>query len=138
MNSYVTYLCSSDKDLKRKCGLKKYEKEVQFLKMEPRVYLDINRKEYKNLEQSAIDKANESHDDEYKDSTALFKDLELNDSTVEFENGNLTIYGSLLKDGNNLGFLDLSFNIDLDTATEIVNYFMKKLGKLKTVLESTK
>jgi len=37
-----------------------------------------------------------------------------------------------------IGYFSDEIEIDLDTASSIVNYFMKKLGKLKTVLEATK
>jgi hypothetical protein len=37
-----------------------------------------------------------------------------------------------------IGYFSDEIEIDLETASDIVNYFMKKLGKLKTVLEATK
>lgn len=40
--------------------------------------------------------------------------------------------------GENLGYLNLSVKMDFDTIIDIIQAYMKKLGKLKTILEATK
>jgi len=57
----------------------------------------------------------------------------------EFENGKLYISGDVRdSDLTNFGYLSTTVNLDLDTVVSIIEYYMKKLGKLKTVLEATK
>jgi len=37
-----------------------------------------------------------------------------------------------------IGYISVNIPINIETAVDIVQYYMKKLGKLKTVLEATK
>lgn len=60
---------------------------------------------------------------------------------VEFDKdtGQLAIFGSLdTPENKSLAFISTDVNIDLDLAVSIIEYYMKKLGKLKTILEATK
>ena len=58
---------------------------------------------------------------------------------IEFRDGELYINGSLKDtDLTDFGYLSTTIVLDLDTVVSIIEYYMKKLGKLKTVLEATK
>ena len=63
----------------------------------------------------------------------------MQDPEYEFDErtGKLNFYGNIFKEGTDMGYLSIDMEIDIDMALEIVNYYMKKLGKLKTVLEAT-
>jgi len=63
----------------------------------------------------------------------LHDNLDFNIESIEVENGSMNICGN-----SDLGYISLDFNLDLDTAIDVIEFYMKKLGKLKTVLEATK
>jgi len=61
-------------------------------------------------------------------------------SEIEFKEGKLYIQGDL-KHGSNLidfGYLSVSLALPMETVIEIIEFYLKKLGKLKTILEATK
>ncbi len=108
-------------------------------KMKTEVYLNINQKGFEKFKKEAIEKDKDSMGDDYEDG-ALYDEMIISDPEFEFDQstGQLVIYGGLFKEGTEMAFLDVKTEVSLDLALEIVNYYMKKLGKLKTVLEATK
>ncbi len=69
-----------------------------------------------------------------------FDNLHFDVDNEEFIDGKIKICGSL-KDSEtkeNLGWMDVNVDLSLDRVLDLVNFYMKKLGKLKTVLEATK
>lgn len=107
--------------------------------MKTEVYLNINQKGFEKFKKEAIEKDKDSMGDDYEDG-ALYDEMIISDPEFEFDQstGQLVIYGGLFKEGTEMAFLDVKTEVSLDLALEIVNYYMKKLGKLKTVLEATK
>lgn len=78
--------------------------------------------------------ANEkSKEDIPKSKDYNFGDIELITGELSFKNGVITVCGN-----NELGYFSIDINLDLDTVVDIIEFYMKKLGKLKTVLEATK
>ncbi len=102
------------------------------------VTLQLNVKEFESLKQKAIDKANEVNEE--KDMTMDFNGLHFDVDNEEFIDGKIKICGSLKdpKTKQDLGWMDIDVNLSLDRVLDLVNFYMKKLGKLKTVLEATK
>ena len=102
------------------------------------VTLQLNVKEFESLKKKAIDKGNEVNDED--NMTMDFNGLNFDVDSEEFIEGKIKISG-LLKDSEskeNLGWMDINVDLSLDRVLDLVNFYMKKLGKLKTVLEATK
>ena len=57
---------------------------------------------------------------------------------IVFEEGKIIYSAHLFKDGEEAGYIDVNVPISLDLAAEIVGFYIKKLNRLKTVLEATK
>ena len=59
--------------------------------------------------------------------------------SIEFREGKLYMSGDVLDtDLTSFGYLSTNVHLDLNIVINIIEYYMKKLGKLKTVLEATK
>lgn len=111
-------------------------------------YLDIEEGFMTNtsIHKIGIEKSKEYiGDDDRKPKDMIFDDaLSSEDGDIEFDENKGTISFSkdiyIEVDGEKKKVLYFSDNIelDLDIVVEIVQYYMKKLGKLKTVLEATK
>lgn len=102
------------------------------------VTLQLNVKEFDSLKQKAIEKGNESNEED--NLTMDFNGLNFDVTDEEFNEGKIKICGTL-KDSEtkkDLGWLDIDMELSLDRVLDLVNFYMKKLGKLKTVLEATK
>lgn len=102
------------------------------------VTLQINVKEFETLKAKALKKGNEVNEE--NNLTMDFNNLNFDVDIEEFNEGKIKICGSLLDEDKKtvLGWMDVDVNLSLDGVLELVNYYMKKLGKLKTVLEATK
>ena len=97
------------------------------------IYLDIDLSEFEKQKKDAIEtaKANGSEDH------ATFEDIQWNidfDNTEINEDGKIYISGSLEK----FGYLSIDITLGLDDIAEIISVYMKKVNKLKTILEATK
>ena len=55
-----------------------------------------------------------------------------------FEDGELMISGELFYKGKELGYLSPTIPLGNETIIEIIDYYMKKMEKVKAVLEATK
>lgn len=110
------------------------------------VYLEIKEKAFVPMRDEGIKKAKELvGEEDYTDEITLDDSLIYStEPEIEFDSTDGTIrysaslMGSLEKGNIELGYISESISLDLDTVTEIVQYYMKKLGKIKTVLEATK
>ena len=100
------------------------------------LYLKISKSGLEKFKKQAEEdaKANEDNDG------YLFESVKWNVDDSEFENDNETVvmYGDLSVDGENFGYLSAELKIDSDMAIEIIECYMKKLGRLKTILEAAK
>lgn len=101
--------------------------------------LTIYEKAFNSLKEEAKKKAKEELGNDREDDLCFYN-LEFQDQECEFneKTGELVTYGALYDDDKNLAWVDVKLKVDLDLAVEIIEYYMKKLGKLKTVLEATK
>lgn len=96
------------------------------------IYLDIDLIEFEKQKKEAIDtaKANGSKNN------ATFGDLRWNidsENTEINEDGKIYISGTLDK----FGYLSVDITLGLDDIAEIISVYMKKVNKLKTILEAT-
>ncbi len=107
--------------------------------MKTEVYLEISQKGFEKFKKDAIEESKSNLEEEdYKDE-ATYKDMSISDVEYEFDEktGKLNIFGTMYKEGTDMGYISIDTGVDIDLAQDIVSHFMKKLGKLKTVLEAT-
>jgi hypothetical protein len=99
--------------------------------MTNKIYLHLNGEYFEANKIQANEKSKEDDENskDYNFDTQVIESLD----GLEFENGTLTVDCS-----NKLGYYSLDVDLDLDIVVQIIEYYMKKLGKLKTVLEATK
>jgi len=104
-------------------------------------YLSLNKKILKETEKEATEQSIKDLGEEDGEKELTYSDLTFDIGELYFDedSGKLVLNGSLLTDGKSLGYFS-SFDIpvDLDLVIGLVQMYMKKLGKLKTVLEATK
>ena len=108
-------------------------------------YLDIQEKAFAYMRDEGIEKSKENLGDDYKDEITLDDSLlddKLDEVSFDSSTGKLNcsfiLTGTSKKGNVDLGYLSLDLELDLDTVTDLVSYYMKKIGKLKTILEATK
>ena len=103
-------------------------------------YLELNSKNIKALEKVAIERYIATvGDTEPRDKGQLnFEDTSLHVDEMYYEEGKLNIMGSLFSDGKDLGYFSLYLPLEKGIVLDIIEAYMKKLGKIKTVLEATK
>lgn len=107
--------------------------------MSDEIYLNLDRKTLEETKEEAkkrdIEDCGEEDSTGYKYPNVSFDidSTELNDETINFS-------GSMMDklSGKDLGYLSIDFTPDLDLIIELIQAYMKKLGKLKTILEATK
>lgn len=102
------------------------------------IYLKLDRENLEKTKEQAKKRDQENLGDE--SNGYLYEDLHLDDETIESNHdGSFQIYGDLTtSEHKNLGYLDVNFRPDMDLVIELIEFYMKKLGKLKTIMEATK
>lgn len=104
-------------------------------------YLSLEEDNVKKTRDQAQKETISNLGEEEAGSTLTYPDLNwADDGELYFERDNETIYvsGTFFKDSMELGYFSANIPINLEIALEIIEVYMKKLGKLKTVLEATK
>ena len=94
------------------------------------VYIHLNGEEF---EKRKTDANKKSREDDSKSKDYNFNEMPLEKDEILFENGKIYLSGN-----NDLGYFSIESKLDLDVVVQIIEFYMKKLGKLKTVLEATK
>jgi len=105
------------------------------------IRLDINAKGFDEKKKLAIERFDSEFPNDERGSTIFFDNLEISEEFKEkkIEDGCINISGKLIdEDGNDFGWIHLDVELGLDTILEIIQLYMKKLGKLKTVIEAVK
>lgn len=102
-----------------------------YLEIEPIVFESVKSQALKDFEANCPSEG----DDKYQ-----FPDLEFDCCEDEYKDGFLTLGGDLKlpKSSKKLGYISIKIKMDQDRTIEVVSDYMKRLGKLKTVLEATK
>ena len=101
-----------------------------------KISIDINGTDFDKKKASAI-KLYEKEYSENENKSMKFDDVNWDLDNVEFENGKIMLCGQVGSNGD-FGWATVEFDMDLDLAAEVVDFYMKKLGKIKTVLEANK
>ncbi len=112
--------------------------------MSDEVYFELEIKALEELKVKAIKEADEGCEKGDEGTRMLFNNLELDAEPAERyfdeKKGAFTFSGTLKdKDSDKkLGYLSFDVDMDADTLLDIIQIYMKRLGKVKTVLEAVK
>ncbi len=104
-------------------------KDEAYLEIEPELFESIKKKSQEDFKRENPNDDNESY---------WFPDLEFDCIEDEWKDGVLTLSGSMEKSGKRLGYVSIKMKMDTERILEIISDYMKRLGKVKTVLEATK
>ena len=107
--------------------------------MSDEIYLNLDRKTFEETKEEAKERDIESCGEE--DSRGyLYPDISLVIDNVELENEMIEFSGQIIdtSSGKEFGYASIKFTPELDLIIELIQVYMKKLGKLKTILEATK
>ena len=106
-----------------------------------KTYIRLNKETFESVmgraNQESID--SDPNDDECKNDL-LFSNAEIrpDELHIEDKSDELVVNGGLWSFGKELGWIDITIPLDSEIAVGIIDRYMKKLGKLKTILEATK
>jgi len=101
--------------------------------------LDIQIEEFEKQKKQAQKRFNEQYTNDEQDSTYMFDDLWLDYSEEEVEGNTLKISGGLMtQDDKCLGSINLRVPLNFDKLIDIFQGYIKKLNKVKTVMETVK
>lgn len=103
--------------------------------MSDNIYLDIRLSDFEKKKKVGIEECKANGDED----GMSWPNLTFNIDSAEFRDGKLYNSGRILDvDLTDFGYLSVDVQLNLDIVIDIIEYYMKKLGKLKTVLEATK
>ncbi len=101
--------------------------------------LNIQVDEFEKLKKEAQKRFNEDYPNDDKDSVYMFEDLWLDYSEEVVEGNKLKVSGSMkTQDDKDIGFFTMEVPLDFDKLIDIFQSYIKKLQKVKTVMEATK
>jgi len=101
--------------------------------------LNIQIKEFEKQKKEAQKRFNEEYPNDEKDSVYMWEDLWL-DYSEEIIEGNILKVAGTMKTQNNedLGFFNLRIPLDFEKLIDVFQSYIKKLQKVKNVMESVK
>lgn len=106
---------------------------------ETSVDLNIYVKEFEKQKEEAKKRFNEEYANDEKDSIYMWNDLWLDYSEEVVEGNILKISGTMkTQDDKDIGFVNINVPLDFDKLIDIFQSYIKKLNKVKTVMESVK
>lgn len=94
-------------------------------------------KEIEKFKQEALEEA-KKEDESYDWQTYNDCVFDLESYDFDKSDGVFWINGLIKYKREDVAYISTAVQVDMDLALEIINFYMKKLGKLKTVLEATK
>ena len=101
--------------------------------------LNIQIKEFEKQKEESKKKFNEQYTNDEKDSIYMFDDLWLDCLEEEVDGNTLKVSGIMKdQDDNDLGFINIKVPLDFDKLIDIFQGYIKKLNKVKTVMETVK
>lgn len=107
------------------------------MKTEDEVYLEIEPKIFESLKKKSMEEFNNECPNDERD-IYWFPNLDFECQEDEWKDGYLTLSGRMSKDEEDFGYVSIKMKMNQDRVLEIISDYMKRLGKLKTVLEATK
>ena len=101
--------------------------------------LSIQIEEFEKQKKEAQKRFNEEYTNDEQNSVYMWEDLWLDYSEEEVEGNTLKISGSLMtQDDKCLGNINLRVPLNFDKLIDIFQGYIKKLNKVKTVMETVK
>ncbi len=101
--------------------------------------LNIQIKEFEKQKEKSKKKFNSEYPNDEKDSVYMFDDLWLDYLEESVEGNTLKVSGTMKdQEDNDLGFFSLKVPLDFDKLIDIFQGYIKKLNKVKTVMETVK
>ncbi len=101
--------------------------------------LTLNIKEFEKQKEQAQKRFNKQYDSEEPDEHYLWEDLWLDYSEEVVEDNLLKISGTMKNQNDEeLGYFNLEVPLDFEKLIEIFQSYIKKLQKVKNVMESVK
>jgi len=103
------------------------------------VDLTLNIKEFESEKKAAQKDANERYHSEEPNKYYSWEDCKLINTEESIEDNEIKISGTMVSSsGKELGYIYVQTVLDLDKLVEIFQSYIKKLNKVKTVMESVK
>ncbi len=107
--------------------------------METNMDVSIKIREFEKQKEKAQKRFNEEYPNDKKDSVYMWEDLWLDYSEEVIEDNILKVSGTMkTQDDKDLGFFTLRVPLDFEKLIDIFQGYIKKLNKVKTVMESVK
>ena len=107
-----------------------------------KIYLKLNKKTLKDSEKEAAEngRANDPNDeDAKKGNQLLYEDMRLDgNQNIEYDEGEIHLYGDLMQGSKDFGFIDISFRPDAELVADLIETYVKQLNKVRTMLECSK
>ncbi len=101
--------------------------------------LNIQVEEFEKQKKDAQKKFNDEYQNDTKDSVYMFDDLWLDYSEEVVEGDTLKISGTMkTQDDKDIGFFNMKVPLDFEKLIDIFQGYIKKLNKVKTVMETIK
>ncbi len=101
--------------------------------------LNIDIKNFERLKEKSKEDFNKEYSNDEKDSVYMFEDLWLDYSEEIVEGNTLKVSGTMkTQEDENIGFFTMKVPLDFDKLIEIFQSYIKKLQKVKNVMESVK
>ncbi len=101
--------------------------------------LNIDVVEFEKQKEESRKRFNKEYPNDIKNSTYMFEDLWLDYSEEIVEGNKLKISGGMkTQDDKDIGFFTMEVPLDFDKLIDIFQSYIKKLQKVKTVMEATK
>lgn len=107
------------------------------------VYFSIKEKNFNLVKSEGIKIAKEAEGEDYEDNIDFdYTNFEVGNEETSINDGvvnyNCSLYVNSNGERKEIGYISHEIALDLDDLADLVNFYMKKLGKLKTIFEATK
>lgn len=105
-----------------------------------KIYFDIDEKIFEKIKQKLREKSIESDINDATRKNHLLIDAEFQHDEMYLEDKNDELFfNTLLRvNGYEIGYLSMNLSLSQEVAIEVIDKYIKKLNKLKTILEATK
>ena len=97
------------------------------------IYLSLDKKQFDSKKLKALKDAKDEFGEE-EDEQYLFSSLTLESNEFSFDGNELYISGEL----EGLGYLSMTLPLSTDDAITFIEEYVKKMNKIKTILEAAK
>jgi len=98
--------------------------------------ISIDEKMFEQHKATAREAAQKENDDT-DTNNLLFKDCRLDVDDCDMSGEKFSVWGGLKHNGEEIGWVSIEFTPNLDEVANLLAIYIKKLNKLKTVLEAT-